>query len=534
MAIFDRDEQKIVVRIVYDGPANAGKTTNLSQLCRFFTTRRRSELVSYEERAGRTLFFDWLLLEGGLVGGFPLRCQLVTVPGQAVLSHRRRLLLTKADAVVFVCDSSPGSLDIARRMIDGVLKGNGGAPPPLVVQANKQDIAGALEAEAVGRALGLPEEVTVIAARAQDGIGVRETAVLAIRAAANRAQADVLAHGVEALAGRTETSEELLRLLRAEEVAAIHSGSQAGLVLASLGHGSTAETAPAKEKGSATNRARGGDGGGSAPPFPDAETPTGMVWPAAGGRAILRNLDHQAFVQRGDLAGQHGTSDGSGTSDVLIYQSGAWCLKTSPRRCFDNAESARGAMLQLARRKTQLGALLVPRTVICVQPDPEGRHWLWTVCPWLTTLRAWMTGAEAESDEFSLGVALDAFADAAVDALALALRSGLVLDVHPSNFALVDGRVTYVDDDITTAERVPAIGHALLRRIDEYAHRPEAVATYLQAVSDALPARFGASDAARLGLRQALADTLVLTEAGRQARELLLAVVERLGEQRGA
>ena len=41
MAVFDLEEQKIVVRIVYDGAENAGKTTNLQKLCELFTTRRR-------------------------------------------------------------------------------------------------------------------------------------------------------------------------------------------------------------------------------------------------------------------------------------------------------------------------------------------------------------------------------------------------------------------------------------------------------------------------------------------------------------
>ena len=36
MPVFDKDEQRVVVRIVYDGPAKAGKTTNLRRLCEHF------------------------------------------------------------------------------------------------------------------------------------------------------------------------------------------------------------------------------------------------------------------------------------------------------------------------------------------------------------------------------------------------------------------------------------------------------------------------------------------------------------------
>ena len=81
-------------------PGNAGKTTNLFEMCQFFTSRRRSELFSPESRDGRTMWFDWLQIDGGLVAGHGLRCQIVTVPGQLVLRRRRSALLRAADVVV--------------------------------------------------------------------------------------------------------------------------------------------------------------------------------------------------------------------------------------------------------------------------------------------------------------------------------------------------------------------------------------------------------------------------------------------------
>src|SRR5690606_25899325 len=110
MAIFDRENGKLVVRVVYDGPGNAGKTTNILEICRFFSTMRRGELVSPEEHAGRTLWFDWVQVDAGVVAGYGLRCQVVTVPGQLVLRRRRSALLRSADVVVLVCDSTPSGL----------------------------------------------------------------------------------------------------------------------------------------------------------------------------------------------------------------------------------------------------------------------------------------------------------------------------------------------------------------------------------------------------------------------------------------
>jgi hypothetical protein len=82
MAAFDPHERKILVRVVYDGPGFAGKTTNIQQLHGFFTDRRRGDLITPEAKEGRTQFFDWMHLDGGLVHGHGLRCQLVSVPGQ--------------------------------------------------------------------------------------------------------------------------------------------------------------------------------------------------------------------------------------------------------------------------------------------------------------------------------------------------------------------------------------------------------------------------------------------------------------------
>ena len=62
MAIFDPHEQRLCVRVVYDGLAGAGKTTNLRQLATLFAAQRATEVWSASELAGRTLYFDWMQL----------------------------------------------------------------------------------------------------------------------------------------------------------------------------------------------------------------------------------------------------------------------------------------------------------------------------------------------------------------------------------------------------------------------------------------------------------------------------------------
>src|SRR5687768_4781744 len=120
MALFDREQQKIILRVIYDGAERAGKTTNVTQLCGFFSSLRRSDIYSpdVDVNDGRTIYFDWMQLEAGLIAGYKIRCQLITVPGQSSLSRRRWQLLKTADVVVFVCDSTPQGVEQAKPMFN--------------------------------------------------------------------------------------------------------------------------------------------------------------------------------------------------------------------------------------------------------------------------------------------------------------------------------------------------------------------------------------------------------------------------------
>ena len=65
MAVLDVDRNAVVIRIVYDGPPHAGKTTSLRALGR--SLGRSVEAPS--EVAGRTVYFDWMEYTGGLFEG---------------------------------------------------------------------------------------------------------------------------------------------------------------------------------------------------------------------------------------------------------------------------------------------------------------------------------------------------------------------------------------------------------------------------------------------------------------------------------
>ena len=73
--------REINLKLVYYGPALSGKTTNLEQIHRQLDPSHRSELVSLKTSEDRTLFFDFMQLELGMIGGLRPKFSLYTVPG---------------------------------------------------------------------------------------------------------------------------------------------------------------------------------------------------------------------------------------------------------------------------------------------------------------------------------------------------------------------------------------------------------------------------------------------------------------------
>lgn len=184
MACFDPERREIVLRVVYDGPAMVGKTANLRSLQASFEPRiHGGRWTSPETPDGRTLYFDWLELSAGHMDDWPLRCQVLTVPGQLALAERRYRILRGLDVAVLVCDSTSRGVRAARialGFLREVLASSGGAGVPLLVQANKQDLADALPPEEIRARLGLGAEAKVIPASVINDDGVRATFLTAL------------------------------------------------------------------------------------------------------------------------------------------------------------------------------------------------------------------------------------------------------------------------------------------------------------------------------------------------------------------
>ena len=219
MPIFDPVAGRMVVRVVYDGLAFAGKTTNLRQLSALFAGHKDPEVISPAESNGRTVYFDLLRIHAGSVCGFPLTCQVTSVPGQVVLTPRRRHLLAAADVVVYVCESHEAAVTAAAAglgLYDEVVATRR-EPLALVVQANKQDCFGALDGKRLLRALGR-EGVPVVEGIATEGVGVVVTFVTAVRTVVRSLGERSEREGLRVAVRRAETADELLARVASEAI----------------------------------------------------------------------------------------------------------------------------------------------------------------------------------------------------------------------------------------------------------------------------------------------------------------------------
>ena len=105
MAFVNLKTKMIQVKIVYYGPGRGGKTTNLEYIYRKFHQRIHSEMVTVKTHGDRTLFFDFLPFDIGVINGYQIKIQLYTVPGQVQYNATRQLVLRGVDGLVFVADA---------------------------------------------------------------------------------------------------------------------------------------------------------------------------------------------------------------------------------------------------------------------------------------------------------------------------------------------------------------------------------------------------------------------------------------------
>lgn len=388
MPIVDPRSDAIVIRIVYDGAPMAGKSTSVRALGRGLG----GEVISPAEVSGRTLYFDWLDYTGGLFEGRRIRCQIISVPGQATLAPRRRRLLESADAVVFVGDSTPTGFAGDRAYLGGlraVLDGVAGPPVGIVFQANKRDHAGAVPIDAVRsmlQELGL--RVGVVESIATDSSGIRETFVFAVRLALDRVRELMRTGELGAARPDVDSAEELLADLKTHEDGSLEYAAESGLVHTRMAElqsdslvadaiaevtradavvpgapavTSTPDVPPAVELTPAIAASH------EQPAPPDDRVASGLVWPPVDGRLVL----HELARARVSLSR---TDEGDWTGEV----DGGWRLYSGADAVFEELEQGRSVLVQSARNQAAARDH-ADACCIALAADGHGRHRLWHI-----------------------------------------------------------------------------------------------------------------------------------------------------------
>lgn len=344
MAQLDIARGRLVLRIVYDGSAFAGKTTSVRSLGKAYGR----PVFSSETADGRTLHFDWMDYQGGRFDRYSLGCQVVTVPGQIELAKRRQSLLATADVVVFVADSRRSHLAaslVALESLRGLLATRPAPRPGLIVQANRRDDPDAVPLGELRERLALGETVGITESIATEGDGILQTFVLSVRLALDRATALVesgeLATGTPAI----DSGAELLADL--EQLEAL--GNPSRPTLNPIGD------APAPRPDPAATEVI----------LPDDRLPSGRIWPPVEGRLMLHEARAEGAVPRRLPSGD------------WVAQKGRWFFHSAANSFSHHPDQARSALLEWARWHGAVRGSLSPRRCLSLVDQGPGEFRLW-------------------------------------------------------------------------------------------------------------------------------------------------------------
>jgi len=179
MVLFNYALKELTAKIVYYGPGLSGKTTNLQYIYEELPIKNKGRMLTLATETDRTLYFDFLPVDAGIVRGIKTRIQLYTVPGQVFYNATRQMVLKGADGVVFVADSQAHTMEGNQESLTN-LRENLLAHDlrieelPLVLQYNKRDLPNILNVDDMNdilNALNAPFYEAV----ALEGIGVEDT-----------------------------------------------------------------------------------------------------------------------------------------------------------------------------------------------------------------------------------------------------------------------------------------------------------------------------------------------------------------------
>lgn len=429
MASLSESGDTLTIRLVYDGPPESGKTSSLRTLAGSLARA----IESPEEADGRTLFFDWIEYVGGSFEGLPIRCQIVSVPGQRALAPRRRALLAGADAIVFVADSTAGRFADSEKALAALCRELEGAAPPrpgIVVQANKRDAPGALPVEQLRQRLEMPG-LALVESVAIAGTGIREAFVLAVRLALDRVRELRSARALRSGPPEVKGAGDLLRQLREAEAGTYPLGERRETPRApaetaapekaapppaklepageSPAHSALRQVMEEEARAEIPSEADPGDG---TPRLPDSTVPSGRVWPPIEGRTLLHAASAIPAVPRLRPDGSWGTmKDG-------------WWFHSAAEHEFGQLDSGKEELILWAQRHAGgLRRLSPQRCLVLSEAGPTSWR-LWQIVQPQPALRQKLAAALRGADPSEQAATL-------LDVALAALRARLLFSREP-------------------------------------------------------------------------------------------------------
>ena len=171
------DHKSLNLKMVYYGPPESGKTTNIKHLHQQVAQSRLGQMMTLATATDRTVFFDFLSFEMGTMSKWKVFMNIYSVPGHESCRSTRKLLLRGADGIIFTLSANPlaamANLDFWQELnenLPGLSTGN----IPVLLQLNKTDIAQAFKPDRIAKSFKKPLE-DIVPARARQGDGVYET-----------------------------------------------------------------------------------------------------------------------------------------------------------------------------------------------------------------------------------------------------------------------------------------------------------------------------------------------------------------------
>ena len=157
MSLFNYNSKEIHCKIIYYGPAEAGKTSCIKWIHRNIQDNKE-DVFSIPLKTDRSVSFDFLPLHIGDIRGFKTRFHLYTLPGDSFFETSQKLLLKGVDGVVFVADSQKDKMEQNKESLNRLkesLKEEGLELKdiPMVFQYNKQDLNNTFSVEQLRSAL---------------------------------------------------------------------------------------------------------------------------------------------------------------------------------------------------------------------------------------------------------------------------------------------------------------------------------------------------------------------------------------------